>query len=170
MMVHLLGACFLAAGCGWLGIRAAEGLRRRCRSLRQMAQALALVEREMELSSPPLQQLLEGVARRSAGPAKGLMAACAEGLDHLDQETFSGLWRRQVRGLEELGKEGQAVLEPLGDVLGRYDNRAQKEETAAARQNLERLACRLEEERRRQGRVYQVLGLSAGAFLAILLL
>ncbi len=169
-MVHLTGAILLAAGCGWLGFQAAEGLRRKSRSFRQLAQALALVERELELGAPPLPQLLERVAGRSAGPAKQLLEACRRGLDRLEEEDFSQLWRRQVAAMEILGAEGQAVLSPLGDVLGRYEGRAQQERTAAVRRGLEELAGRWEEERRRQGRVYQVLGLSAGAFLVILLL
>ena len=72
--------------------------------------------------------------------------------------------------LTELGEEGQAALAPLGDILGRYDGQAQREGTQAVRRTLERQAQRWEDERRRQGRVYQVLGLSGGAFLAILLL
>lgn len=169
-MVHLIGATLLAAGCGYLGFQAAENLRRKSRSLRQMAQALALVEGELELGSPPLGQLLERVANRSSGPAKRLMEACVQGLDRLDREDFSTLWRRQVAGLEELGEEGRAALSPLGDILGRYDGQAQREGTQVVRRALEKLAQRWEEERRRQGRVYQVLGLSGGAFLVILLL
>ena len=169
-MIRLLGAVLLAAGCGWLGIQTAEGLRRRSRSLRQVAQTLAQVERELELGAPPLPQLLERVAGCSEGPARTLMEACLAGLERLEREDFSTLWNRQVRQLSQLGEEGQAILLPLGQVLGRFDAREQREAAAAVRRGLEELACRWEEERRRQGRVYQVLGLSGGAFLIILLL
>ena len=98
-MVHLTGAILLAAGCGWLGFQAAEGLRRKSRSFRQLAQALALVERELELGAPPLPQLLERVAGRSSGPAKQLLEACRRGLDRLEEEDFSQLWRRQVAAM-----------------------------------------------------------------------
>lgn len=169
-MVHLMGAVLLAAGCGYLGFQAAEGLRRRSRNLSEMARALALLEGELELGSPPLGQLLERVAGRCSGPAKVLLEGCVQGLERLDREDFSALWRRKVAQLTELGEEGQAALAPLGDILGRYDGQAQREGAQAVRRTLERLAQRWEEERRRQGRVYQVLGLSGGAFLAILLL
>ncbi len=169
-MLHLFGAVLLAAGCGWLGFQAAEGLRQKSRSLRQTAQALALVERELELGAPPLPQLLERVARRSAGPAQVLLEACGQGLSRLDREEFSALWRRQVKKLEELGEEGQDALAPLGDILGRYEGQAQRDAAAAVRRSLEEQASRWEEESRSQGRVYQALGLSGGAFLVILLL
>ena len=93
-MVHLMGAVLLAAGCGYLGFQAAEGLRRRSRNLSEMARALALMEGELELGSPPLGQLLERVAGRCSGPAKALLEGCAQGLERLDREDFSALWRR----------------------------------------------------------------------------
>lgn len=169
-MVRLMGAVLLAAGCGYLGFQAAEGLRRRSRSLRQMARALALAEGELELGAPPLGQMLERVAERSQGPAKELLRACAKGVERLDQEEFSALWHRQVAGLAELGEEGRAALAPLGELLGRYDGQAQREGAAAVRRALEEQARHWEEESRRQGRVYQMLGLSGGAFFVILLL
>ena len=75
-----------------------------------------------------------------------------------------------VRERTELTPEGQAVLLSLGDTLGRYDGERQREALAAVRRRLGELAGRLEADSRRQGRVYQVLGLSGGAFLVILLL
>ena len=158
-MVHLGGAL--------LGFQAAAGLRKRGRAVRQMEEGLALLERELELSAPPLSRLLERGAAHSQGPARGLFQGCARGLDRLDRED---LWRRMVRERTELTPEGQAVLLSLGDTLGRYDGERQREALAAVRRRLGELAGRLEADSRRQGRVYQVLGLSGGAFLVILLL
>lgn len=169
-MVHLLGAALVAGGCGYLGFQAAEGLRRREGSLRQMARALGLLERELELRAPPLSQLLEEAAGRSEGAARVLLEECCRGLGALDREDFSALWRRQVAQRKEFGAEGQAVLAPLGDILGRYEARTQGESVAAAGRALGELADLIREERRHRGRVYQALGLSGGAFLVILLL
>ena len=63
-MMRMIGAVLVAAGCAWLGFQAADGLRRRSRSLEQAAQALGVMERELELGGPPLPQLLERAARR----------------------------------------------------------------------------------------------------------
>lgn len=169
-MVHLLGAVLVAAGGALLGFQAAAGLRKRGRAVRQMEEGLALLERELELSAPPLSRLLERGAAHSQGPVRGLFQGCARGLDRLDREDFSSLWRRMVRERTELTPEGQAVLLSLGDTLGRYDGERQREALAAVRRRLGELAGRLEADSRRQGRVYQVLGLSGGAFLVILLL
>ena len=160
----------MAAGGASLGFQAAAGLRSQVRALEEMAQGLALLERELELNAPPLSRLLEQGAERSRGPAEALFRECLRGLDDLDREDFSTLWRRLVSDCMALGSEGQAVLAPLGDTLGRYDGERQREALAAARRRLEELAARLKEDSRRRGRVYQALGLSGGAFLTILLL
>ncbi len=169
-MLHLLGAALVAGGCAWLGFQKAMELKNRVRALEETARGLALLERELGLGSPPLPRLLEGAARRSEGPAAELFAGCAQGLSRLDQEDFSHLWRRQTACLAGLSGEGKEILAPLGEVLGRYDCRDQREGVAAVRGQLEELAARAREDSRRQGRVYRALGLSGGAFLVILLL
>ena len=169
-MIRLMGAVLVAAGGAFLGFQAAAGLRRRVRAVRQMGAGLALLERELELNAPPLSRLLERGAARSEGPAKALFQCCVQGLDHLEREEFSSLWRRLAGEHPELTVEGQAILSPLGDTLGRYEAPRQLEALSAARRRLEELAARLEADSRRQGRVYQALGLSGGAFLVILLL
>ena len=169
-MIRLIGAVLVAAGGAHLGFQAAAGLRRQIRALRQMGTGLELLERELELSAPPLPRLLERGAEHSRGPARALFQGCVRGLDSLDREDFSTLWRRLVREQTGLPAEGQAVLLPLGDTLGRYEGERQREALSAARRRLGELAGRLEADSRRQGRVYQALGLSGGAFLVILLL
>lgn len=169
-MIRLIGAVFIAAGGALLGFQAAAGLRRRVRAVRQMGAGLALLERELELAAPPLSRLMERGAAHSEGPARALFQGCVRGLDNLDQEDFSALWRRLVGERTELPPDGQAILAPLGDTLGRYEVGRQREALSAVRRRLEELGGRLEADSRRQGRVYQALGLSGGAFLVILLL
>ena len=168
-MIRLFGAFLVAAGGAWLGGQAAAGLRRAVEILRQMAEGLALLEQELELTASPLPLLLRGAARVD-GPAARLFRDCARGLDRLDREDFSSLWRRLVGERDELGPEGQAILIPLGETLGRCDVQRQREALSAARRRLEELAGRREADSRRRGRVYQALGLSGGVFLVILLL
>ena len=169
-MIRLVGAVLVAAGGACLGFQAAAGLRKRGRAVRQMEAGLALLERELELNAAPLPRLMALGAAQGEGPARELFQGCLQGMDSLDRECFSALWRRLVPECGGLSPEGQAVLLPLGDTLGRYGEDRQREALSAARRRLEELAGAQEADSRRQGRVYQVLGLSGGAFLVILLL
>lgn len=169
-MIRLIGAALVAAGAAWLGIQAAGELRRRALAVRQAAGGLVLLEGELELGAPPLSRLMARGAARSGGPVKELFQDCLQGLERLEQEEFSALWHRLAEDCTQLHPEARAILASLGDILGRYDAQRQREAISAARRRLEELAGRLEEDSRRQGRVYQTLGLSGGAFLVILLL
>ena len=139
-MVRVLGAALVAAGGAVLGFQAAAGLRRQARALEQMAQGLLGLEGELEITAPPLPRLMERCAGRSEGPARELFASCAQGLERLDREELSALWRRLVEERTELGPEGQAVLAPLGEVLGRYEADRQREALSTARRRLEEMA------------------------------
>ena len=169
-MIRLIGAVLVAAGGALLGFQAAAGLRGRVRTLNQLEAGLAFLERELELNLPTLPRLLERGAAHSEGAARELFRGCVRGLNRLDREDFSALWRRLVESQSALDPEGQAILHPLGDTLGRYEVQRQLEALSAARRRLEKLSARLEADSRRKGRVYQALGLSGGAFLVILLL
>jgi len=169
-MLRGIGAVLLAAGCAWLGFWVAAGMRSRVRALEDMAAGLLLLEQELELDSPPLPVLMERLASRAPGSAGGLFAQCGAGLGRLDEEEFSHLWRRLVEERRELGEEGRRCLAVLGETLGRCGCFAQVRSVAAARRRLSELAARAEEDARRERKVCQVLGLSGGAFLVILLL
>ena len=170
MMIQVLGAALIAAGGAFLGFQAAENLQRRVRSLRRMGAGLAVLERELELTAPPLPRLLERGAACGEGPARALFEGCLHGLDNLDREGFPALWRRLVQERAELPSEGQAVLAPLGDILGRCEAERQREALSAVRRQLAEMSASMEMDSRRKGKVYQALGLSGGAFLIILLL
>lgn len=169
-MVRLLGATLVAAGCGWMGFRAAAALGSRVRALEDMAEGLALLGQELELDNPPLPVLMDRLTARSHGPAQVLFRGCGQALERLDREDFAAAWRRLVEERLELGEDGRQALLPLGDILGRCGCEDQRRGAETVRRRLTELAARAEEDRRRQGRVYQVLGLSGGAFLIILLI
>ena len=102
-------------------------------------------------------------------PARRLFSACRRALDGLERETFAHAWRRLTDQLP-VSPEAKRALYPLGEVLGRYDGRGQQAAIAGARRELEGLRARAGEERLRLGKVYGALGVTAGAFLVILLL
>ena len=78
-------------------------------------------------------------------------------------------WRARGR-VKRGGSQYALALEELGEVLGRYDGDGQREALAHTRAELSRALEQAREAREKQGRMYQVLGITAGAFLVILLL
>lgn len=168
-MLRLAGALMVAGGMSTLGFLAAGGLGRRVRTLRALAGALELMERELSFRLPPMPELLESLAKRAPPPADRLFARCRAGLADSGERSLGELWRE---GLAEFPLKGdeRLLLEGLGEVLGRYDGEGQRSALREARSALEGMLEEAQAERVRLGRVYQVTGTAAGAALAILLL
>lgn len=170
-MLKLLGAVLLiAGGCG-LGLGAIRGLESRMTALRALIEALDLMERELAFSLPPMRELLEGTARRVREPAAGFLSACAQGLDELEGRPLSELWIREAKGrLTALEPRDLEAVLSVGAVLGRYDVEGQRRAIASCRTELAGVLAVATEERKKRGRVYGALSVTAGIFLVILLL
>ena len=168
--MRAVGCILLLCGCGGLGLSAALRLRARWAQLRELVAALEEMERELRCRLTPLPELLAGLGARTAGPVGGFFTRCVRELDTLEERPFSRLWGQ---ALEESGlaleEEDRRLLEELGASLGRYDGRSQCQAIAQVRGRLEENLAAALERRERLGRVYGVLGLSAGALAVILL-
>ena len=168
--MKLLGVFFLVAGGGGRGLGAIRKLEGRVTALRALIEALELIERELEFRLTPMKELLEGTARRVEEPAAGFLAACAKGLDELGERSLAELWAREAgERLTALKPRDLEAVLSVGAVLGRYDAEGQRGAIASCREELAGFLAAAAEERRKQGRVYGALGLTAGAFLVILL-
>ena len=170
-MWRLTGAALLTGVGLWMGLQAAEELRGRARALESWAAVLALWEGELSFRLPDLPRLLADLSRRSPGPAGEALAAVCRGLSRLGEEPFSQIWAEALT--REAGPLTPGDLEPLlrlGGLLGRRGWEEQRSAAERTRLALERRAAQLREDLGRKGRAYGALGLSLGAFAAILLL
>ena len=161
----------LMVGCGGLGLSAVNRLDRRVRDLRELSAGLEILQRELGWRLSPLPNALEAAAEGTHERAAGFFKFCAQGSRQLAGASFRTLWSR---GLEQcplrLSREDRALLEQLGPVLGRYDGESQRQAVENVLTGLSRQRVQAEDDRRRLGRVYGVLGVTAGLFLAIVLI
>lgn len=165
-----LGCVLALCACGALGWSAAAELKRRVSQLRAFLAALEEMERELCCRLTPMPELLAGLGERAPGEVGQFFARCAAQMEGLDGP-FAPLWDGAlVRSGLCLTQEDLGVLAELGGILGRYDAPSQCSAIAQVKGRLEENLAGAAERRDRLGRVYGVLGLSAGAVLAILLL
>ena len=71
---------------------------------------------------------------------------------------------------EYMQPEEKAILEELGETLGSTDVQGQLESLGAHRDALRELISEAERERREKGRLYRILGVTAGLFAAVILI
>ena len=169
-MIRIIGAALLMAGCGGLGLSAVKRLDSRVRDLRELSAGLEILQRELGWRLAPLPEALEAAAGGTHERAAGFFAYCAQGSKQLAGTPFRTLWSRGLeRSPLRLSREDRALLEQLGPVLGRYDGDSQRQAVENVLTGLLRQQTQAEDDRRRLGRVYGVLGLTAGLFLTLML-
>lgn len=170
-MIKLIGSIMLAGGAVFWGLAATAQLERRVKSLRAMLGALECLEREISFRLTPMPELIAQLAKQAQPPVGTFFARLLTLLPQLGERTLSELWSETLEALPmDLGDRDREVLRELGGVLGRYDGEGQREALSLAQGRLNQCLVVAAEERARLGRVYGVLGLSAGALLVILLL
>ena len=168
--MQLLGTMLLAGGAALLGITAAHRTQWRVRDLRMLTEGLRMMLRELSYRLAPLPELLRSAEEGSEGCVKHFFDLCAQGADGLDGRTFHSIWRQSMQDSKLcLASEERHCLDSLGAVLGRYDSDNQLQALNIAINRLDELRGQAEEQSKRLGKLYSVLGLTAGAFLMILL-
>lgn len=162
-MTGLLGGLLLLVGGGLLGYGATAQMGRRLDAIAAIRGGLYALERELSQQLTPLPTLLQ----RNYLPFSSEFSACGQGVQ--EGVPFTRCWDRLVDALPQLEGEERGILRPLGGILGRFEGEVQSAALLRTAEELERLEERLRENRFRLGRVYPALGMTAGAFFAIVL-
>lgn len=169
-MIRLIGALLTAGGGAFLGLSAARRLKRRARVLRQLAGALEQMDREVAFRLTPMPRLMEQLAAWPE-PVGTLFANCRKGMEALGEQSLAEIWRRALAETDlDLEGRAAAVLDELGEVLGRFEESGLRSALARAAAELAREGELAREDGEKRGRMYQVLGLAWGGLLVILLL
>lgn len=170
-MIKLFGAVLLMGGASAIGFSAAAGLRSHVNCLRIFAADLGQMERELSFRLTPLPKLFHRLAKSSGAPVDYFFTLCEQGLDQLDERPLHELWRVSLEQSRlPLEQDEKLALAELGSVLGQYDSDSQRAAIFQARERISVFLGRAEDERDRLEKVYGALGMSAGAFLILVLL
>lgn len=170
-MIRLLGAVLLTGGAALLGLCAVRHMNSRVNDLRYLIQGVESMLRELTYRLAPLPELLQFAQTQTEGRVALFFDLCAQGAEHLNGRSFQTVWEQAAEASQmRLEQPDLQCLEQLGSVLGRYDGDSQRKALEAAAVRLEEQHSMAEEQSRRFGKVYSVLGLTAGAFLMILLI
>ena len=138
--------------------------------LRQLAGALEQMDREVAFRLTPMPRLMEQLAAWPE-PVGTLFANCRKGMEALGEQSLAEIWRRALAETDlDLEGRAAAVLDELGEVLGRFEESGLRSALARAAAELAREGELAREDGEKRGRMYQVLGLAWGGLLVILLL
>lgn len=169
-ILHCVGSVLILCGCGGCGFSMAAEFRAAEQSLRQLQNALEIMQCEIQFRLTSMPELCRILSKACTGPVRSFFEDLGEELllpDAGELHICAGAAVSRVSGLPEMCKK---IILELCATLGRYDTEGQLRAIVAAKD--ECLRC-LEEIRAGQaGRIrsYKALGLCGGAALAILLM
>ena len=169
-MIKICGVILLLFGATWAGLSASRKLDMRVKTLCSVLECLELFEWELATNIPPTNQLFEYVSKRVAEPASLFLDACLQSMQ-ANEYIMSEVWESSARRkLMALNYDDFEVLLPLGAILGRYDADSQKRSIMSAHRRLTDNLNNAIDEKKRLGRLYSTLGVTAGVFLVIIFL
>lgn len=170
MNIKWLGAILIIGSCGGFGFSLASDYRKREWLLRQLLRALSYMECELKYHLTPLPELCLQAAAESGGIIRDILKRLARELDGQTAPDAEICMKSVLHATPNLPRSIKRHLKILGSTLGRFDLPGQLKGLEEAQVSCKRELEDLRGHRKETMKSYQVLGLCAGAALAILFL
>ena len=164
-MLRAAGAFLLTAGSTAAGLSSALRLRRKAAALRELEDALRLMEGEISTTAAPLPEICERLGRLH-GTGGSFFRAVSEELGALGERPAAELWARAAEKCRGIPPE----IGEMGIWIGRYDRERELRALEDTRQRLRALREETEEKSTREFRTRTAIGFASGAAAAILLM
>ena len=166
----IVGAGFILTASLWGGFHAAMRLRHAHKTLRELSVALELISIEIAFSSAPFVPLCCRAGEGRCETVQNFFNSLAREAENADC-LYDGLTRRACKdaGLT-LPELAVSALERLFDGFGRFDRDGQLSQLHMATQELEKLSNELYEQMDGRCRSYEIVGLTVGAAVVIMVL
>lgn len=165
-----LGAILIIGSCGGFGFSLANDYRKREGILRQLLRALSYMECELKYHLAPLPELCLQAAAESGGIIRDILERLAKELDGQAAPDAESCMRSVLQSTPNLPRSIKRHLIILGTTLGRFDLPGQLKGLEETQVSCKRELEDMRGHRKDTMKSYQVLGLCAGAALAILFL
>ncbi|MGN0334040.1 MAG: stage III sporulation protein AB [Lachnospiraceae bacterium] len=173
MYIKIIG-CFLILGCcGGIGKLFAGELSERVKRLQELKRMVVNFKGELSFHHAALQEAFLRVSERVAPPYDQFLKNVSGELEKRDGRIFLEIWQEELEsliGYPGFRKSDKDLLLTLAEGIGYLDLKMQQETLELVLQQLEEMSETAAEERKRNGRFFEVLGVMAGAFLIILVI
>jgi stage III sporulation protein AB len=167
-----IGALLFIAATTWGGIEWSRNLNNRPRHIRQLKNALQILEAEILYSQLPLQEVFTTIAGQIPQPARSFFQELGRGMEGRTPDLFT-IWDKQVQAFVNrscLTHNEQEILQQFGRTLGQYDFEQQQKHIRLTVSHLERELEEARDNRNKYGKMAKSLGLLCGIFIVILLI
>ncbi|MDD7404224.1 MAG: stage III sporulation protein AB [Butyribacter sp.] len=171
-MLKGVGICLVIAGCSGMGWYMAERHALRIRMLNEFEQALQFLYGEIEYAGCDMVELFDKLAFRGGYFAPFWLQMSGK-LRSYDGVRFWEHWCRElpkISGYQNLQEEDLEILLGIGANLGNLDRQTQLHTIQIFQKRLQEVIVTARQEYRGKAKVSCVIGITAGIFLALLLI
>lgn len=156
----------------WIGFEWSSQLGKRPLHIKQLKNALQILEAEMLYSQVPLQEAFKLISMQVPEPTQHLFASLYEQLKKKSVD-FTEVWDQAVLQFMEqsaLEKNEKEILTQFGRTLGQYDFHQQQKYIVIAMSHLDRELDVAEDNKLKYGKMAKTIGFLCGLFVVILLI
>ncbi|GEN45290.1 stage III sporulation protein SpoIIIAB [Alkalibacillus haloalkaliphilus] len=165
-----IGAIMILFTCTWVGIDIARNYSKRPKQIRELLQALQIMEAEIVYAQEPIHRVLSYVSKQLSPPVSYIFHDLSEQL-MLGDASLQSLWEdvvsKQWRQTAMKAKEKEVVLQ-FGQSLGLHNIEQQQKQIQLAKVHLQHeLEAALEDEKRFSG-MFRTLGVLSGLLFVLI--
>jgi stage III sporulation protein AB len=167
----ITGCLVLIIGCGCLGLLKATQIKKRPKEIREMINALTLLDTEIYWGVTPLPAAFHVLKERTDSPWKEFFAGLEERLN--GGETAYTAWRRSIAEIREkacLDDEDWKIIEGIGKNLGRSDRNEEHKHLELGKKHLAALYEKASSQADMKAKMWSYLGFLGGAAIAIFIM
>lgn len=170
--MKILGMLLIIGATTWIGFIYSFNFDRRPRQIRQLTNALQILETEIKYSQTPLDEAFWLIHNQVPAPTSDLFKKLT---NHLTNEltNFVQLWSEVIEiHVKEtsLQKQEKEILLQFGQTLGQHDVIQQEKHLLQTKTHLNHVLQEAIDERKRYSKAAKSLGLLMGLFIALLLM
>ncbi|WP_164670340.1 stage III sporulation protein SpoIIIAB [Virgibacillus doumboii] len=167
-----IGALLLIGTTTLAGFEISRSLNARPKQIRQLKNALQILEAEILYSQLPLPDAFQTIAKQIPQPSKSFFQSLSDFLHKNSTDLFT-IWDHEVNQLLKTssltGNEGE-ILKQFGRTLGQHDFDQQQKHIHLTINHLDRELEEARDNQYRYGKMAKSLGLLCGLFVVLLLI
>ncbi|CDQ39690.1 MULTISPECIES: stage III sporulation protein SpoIIIAB [Virgibacillus] len=167
-----VGALLFICTTTWIGFEWSNRLANRPKHIRQVKNALQILEAEMMYSQLPLQDAFHTIKNQTPFPIHAFFDRLYKNMNQ-ESKDFGIVWQNSLDELMDiscLGNNEKEILLQFGQTLGQHDFLQQQKHIQLAASHLDRELEDASEQYQKYGKMTKSLGVLCGLFIVLLLL
>lgn len=167
-----IGAFLFLATTTWFGFEVSKRLSDRPKHIRQLKNALQILEAEILYSQSALTDAFSMIAKQIPDPAKSFFQSLSDSLRENGTDLVC-TWNENIDGLmkqSSLGKIEKEILQQFGQTLGQHDFTQQQKHIELALSHLDRELQEARDNQFKYSKMAKSLGILCGLFVVLLLI